>query len=211
MRLFTPADAPIPPAASRPEPAAPDAPSGDTPDGAVLGAVVLAAFRRQMGAQRRTSEIALAQLPDDAFGRPLGALDPPGVQVKHLAGSLRSRFTDFLTTDGEKDDRHRDAEFTLGRGDTRDALMDRWGNAWDTVDATLAGLTPADLDRTVTIRAEPYAVVDALARALGHASYHTGQIVALAKHAAGEAWQTVSIPRGGSEAFTRDVRARHGA
>lgn len=206
MSLFGRADDPVPPP---PVPA--DAAPRPDPDGAVLGAVVLAAFRRQMGAQRRTAEVALAQLPDGAFDRPLGALDPPGVQVKHLAGSLRSRFTDFLTTDGEKDDRDRDAEFTLARGDTREALMDGWNNAWDTVDATLASLTPGDLDRTVTIRGEPFAVVDALARALGHASYHTGQIVALAKHAAGDAWQTVSIPRGGSVAYTRDVRARHGA
>ncbi len=176
--------------------------------GDVLGAAVLAGLRRRFADQRRLAELALAQTSDEAYFATIGALDPLAVQVKHVAGSLRSRFTDFLTTDGEKPDRDRDREFAVGRGDSRESLTASWDAAWDALDAALDGLTPTDLGRTVTIRAEPHTVLDALQRALTHVSYHTGQIVLLAKHFAGDAWRTLSVGRGESEAFNAQMRSR---
>lgn len=174
-----------------------------------LGAGTIASLRRRFADQRRLAEVALAQVPDDAYFAALGPLDPLAVQVKHTAGSLRSRFTDFLTTDGEKADRHRDREFVLDKGDTREALTAQWDSGWASLDDALARLTPSDLERTVTVRDERLGVVDALHRALAHAAYHTGQIVALSKHAVGDAWQTLSIPRGESDLYTAEMRRRH--
>lgn len=175
----------------------------------ILGAAVLAGLRHRLADQRRLAELALAQTSDEAYFEPLGPLDPLAIQVKHVAGSLRSRFTDFLTTDGEKPDRDRDREFVLGRDDSREALTAAWDAAWDTTDAAVAALTPTDLGRTITIRAEPHTVLDALLRALSHTSYHAGQIVLLAKHFAGDDWRTLSVPRGGSAAFNAQMRERH--
>lgn len=176
--------------------------------GDVLGAAVLAGLRRRFDDQRRLAELALAQTSDEAYFGTVGALDPLAVQVKHVSGSLRSRFTDFLTSDGEKKDRDRDREFAIGRGDSREALTAAWDAAWDTTDAAIGALTPTDLGRTVTIRAEPHTVLDALYRALTHVSYHTGQIVLLAKHFAGDGWRTLSVPRGESEAYNAQMRSR---
>lgn len=203
-----PAPAGFPPADVSRTDAVPMAPAGPLP-GDVLGAAVLAGFRRRFADQRRLAELALAQVADEDYAEPLGPLDPLAVQVKHVAGSLRSRFTDFLTTDGEKDDRDRDREFALGRGDTREALTAQWDAAWDLTDASLAGLVAEDLGRTVTIRSEAHTVLDALQRALAHVAYHTGQIVALAKYFAGDGWQTLSIPRGGSALYNAEMRDRH--
>ena len=170
----------------------------------------LPALRARFVQQRQAAEAALAQADDAAFVAPLGpgenSLD---VLVRHVGGSLRSRFTDFLTTDGEKPDRHRDAEFEPGP--TRAEAEAAWAAGWAALDAALAALTPATLDRTVTVRGEPHTVYDALLRALTHVSGHVGQIVLLAKHHAGDRWRTLSVPRGGSDAYTAAVRARHGA
>ncbi len=174
-----------------------------------LGAGVVASLRRRFADQRRLAEVALAQVPDDAYFEAVGPLDPLAVQVKHMTGTLRSRFTDFLTTDGETPDRHRDREFVLDKADSREALTAQWDDGWAALDATLASLTPSDLESTVTVRDEPLGVVDALHRALAHAAYHTGQIVALSKHAVGDAWQTLSVPRGESELYTAEMRRRH--
>lgn len=174
-----------------------------------LGAGVISGLRRRFSDQRRLAEVALAQASDDAFFERIGPLDPLAVQVKHVGGNLRSRFTDFLTDDGEKAGRERDEEFEVRRGDTREALMERWQEGWAALEATLASLVPDDLDRQVHIRGEGLSVIDALLRSLAHMSYHTGQIVALSKHAAGDAWQTLSVPRGGSAQYTADARARH--
>ena len=174
----------------------------------VVGAAVIAGLRARFADQRRLAELALAQTSDAAFFAPLGGVDPMAVQVKHVSGSLRSRFTDFLTTDGEKPDRDRDREFVVGRGDTREALTAAWDDAWDNADASLGALTPTDLGRTVTIRAEPHTVLEALLRALAHVAYHAGQIVLLAKHHAGGDWRTLSVPRGESEAFNARMRGR---
>jgi hypothetical protein len=146
--------------------------------------------------QKELSERAVAQVGDDAFFAVLGPEDNSiALLVKHVGGNLRSRFTDFLTTDGEKPDRQRDREFELYDGDTRSALMAGWEEGWSRLFATLQSLSPEDLDRTVTIRGEAHSVIDALHRALAHLSYHAGQIVLLAKVRAGAEWQTLSIPR----------------
>jgi len=151
---------------------------------------------------RRQAEDALAQVDDAAFFR---VLDPESnslaLIVKHVAGNQRSRWTDFLTSDGEKPDRHRDTEFEQTDDDGRDALMARWNAGWDLLAATLAALGPDDLTRPVTIRGEPHTVLQAIDRQLVHYAQHVGQIVFLAKHLAGPAWKTLSIPRGRSRSF----------
>jgi hypothetical protein len=119
--------------------------------------------------------------------------------VKHLAGNLRSRFSDFLTTDGEKPDRDRDAEFEMPERPTRDDIVASWEAAWAIALTSLESLTPDDLEQTVTIRGEPFLVLEALNRLAGHTAYHVGQIVLLAKHFAGPRWTTLSIPKGQSK------------
>jgi hypothetical protein len=120
--------------------------------------------------------------------------------VKHIGGNLRSRWTDFLTTDGEKPDRNRDGEFELAAGQTRAHVMAWWHGGWDALFGTLEALTPDDLLKRVTIRGEPHTVLQAINRSLAHAAYHVGQIVFLAKHLRSADWKTLSIPRkrGGS-------------
>jgi hypothetical protein len=163
--------------------------------------------RERFASLRRTAERAMAQIDDRAFfAAPDPATNSVAITVKHLGGNLRSRFTDFLTTDGEKPDRDRDAEFVVGPEDTRERLLAAWARGWAALEEALAALAPADLARTITIRGEPHTVVGALGRSLAHAAYHVGQIVLLAKHYAGPAWTTLTIPRGASAAFTEQLR-----
>ena len=145
--------------------------------------------------QKALAEGALAQVRDDELHVALGPEENSiAVVVQHVAGNQLSRWTDFLTTDGEKPDRGRDAEFEE-QGLSRAALMRRWEAGWGRLFATLEALTPADLERTVTIRGEPHTVVKALLRQVSHYAYHVGQIVQLARHLAGERWTSLSIPR----------------
>lgn len=141
------------------------------------------------------AERAIAQVKDDELTK---ALDPEGnsiaILVQHMAGNMRSRFTDFLTTDGEKPNRNRDAEFENQEVD-RDRLTRNWEDGWLHVFSALQPLTEADLSRTVTIRGEAHSVMQAINRQLAHYAQHVGQIVLLAKHFAGPDWQTLSIPR----------------
>jgi len=170
----------------------------------------LARIRHEFGALREQAERALHQVDDAAFTATLGAEDNSlAVLVKHVAGNLRSRWTDPLTTDGEKPDRHRDTEFEVTDADTRAAIMTRWADAFALVDTTLAALSDMDLDRPVTIRGQAQPLRDAALRSLAHTATHVGQIVLLAKHFAGPAWTTLSIPRGQSEAYLQAARARH--
>ena len=171
---------------------------------------VLADLADRFHAYRALAESALSQVNDAAFFALLnGEANSLALLVKHLAGNFRSRFTDFLTTDGDKPDRQRDTEFELDDADTREALMDRWADSWQRLDRTLSGLSGEDLGRTVTIRAQPHTVQQALLRALTHTAYHVGQIVLLAKHHAGADWTSLSIPRGQSEQFAAEHRRRH--
>lgn len=158
--------------------------------------------RRQFRGHKRMGEAAMAQLTDEQM---FIALDPESnsvaVLVKHLAGNMRSRFTDFLTSDGEKPDRFRDQEFEITPATTRDEIMRWWEQGWAQVFATVEALTPEDVMRTVTIRGEPHTVLQALNRAIAHYAQHTGQIVFLAKHLRSSQWKTLSIPRGKSEEY----------
>jgi hypothetical protein len=167
---------------------------------------------RQMRGNKRLAESAIAQLSDEEL---FSTLDPESnsiaILVKHLAGNMRSRFTDFLTTDGEKPDRFRDREFELTANTTRADMMKWWDEGWATVFATLGSLQPEDVMRSVTIRGEPHTVLQAMNRALAHYAAHIGQIVFLAKHLKSNQWKTLSIPRGKSEEFkTAPPRSNRG-
>ncbi|HET7214763.1 MAG TPA: DUF1572 family protein [Terriglobia bacterium] len=154
---------------------------------------------------KRLAESAMAQLPDEAFGRsPDAESNSIAIIVKHLAGNMRSRFSDFLTSDGEKPDRNRDTEFE-SPPKTRAEVMDMWESGWEYVFNALAPLSDADLGRTVLIRTEPHSVMQAINRQIGHYCYHIGQIIYLAKHFAGDEWKAVTIPRGKSAEFAARV------
>ncbi|MGA9528734.1 MAG: DUF1572 family protein [Terriglobales bacterium] len=167
-----------------------------------LAAHYLDELRRQLRGHKRMAESAMAQLEDKDF---FTAIDRESnsvaVLVKHIAGNARSRFTDLLTSDGEKPDRYRDREFELQGDSTREEVMQWWEEGWTIVFAALDSLKPEDLLRTVTIRQEPHTLVQALNRALAHYAQHIGQIVFLAKHLRSAEWKTLSIPRGKSEDY----------
>src|SRR5215207_5983158 len=151
--------------------------------------------------QKKLADGAAAQVSDEEFFRAIDAeSNSIALIMKHMAGNMRSRWTDFLTSDGEKPDRRRDSEF-VAEGEDRRAIEARWEAGWRTVFETLESLRPEDVDRTVTIRGEPHTVVEAVNRQLSHYGQHTGQIVFLAKHLKSSDWQTLSIARGKSEDF----------
>jgi hypothetical protein len=158
-------------------------------------------FRTEYRRYRVIAERALAQIPDSALNHvPAPDGNSAAMIVRHMSGNLRSRFTDFLSADGEKPSRDRDAEFLEGAYSRLevDAL---WAQGWDVLESTLAGLSDWDLARTVTIRQQPLSVHAALCRSLAHVAYHVGQLVLLARMAATGEWQWISIPKGASEAY----------
>jgi hypothetical protein len=159
---------------------------------------------------KKLGEQAMAQCPDDALFAILDAeSNSIAIIVKHMAGNMRSRWTDFLTTDGEKPDRNRDTEFEDAPR-TRAELMAMWERGWKHVFDALAPLADDDVVRKITIRTEPHSVMQAINRQIAHYSYHVGQIVFLAKHLAAKAtgtWQSLSVPRGHSRQFADDVAA----
>ena len=128
------------------------------------------------------------------------------VIVKHMTGNMRSRWTDFLTTDGEKPDRNRDGEF-VDPPETRAALMKAWEDGWACLFGAIEPLTDGDLGRTITIRGEAHSVMQAINRQVAHYPHHVGQIVLLAKHFCGGEWQSLSVPRNKSAEFNRKVAA----
>jgi uncharacterized damage-inducible protein DinB len=156
---------------------------------------------------KRLAERAMAQVPAEQL---CTVIDPESnsiaITVKHMAGNMRSRWTGFLTTDGEKPSRHRDTEFE-DPPVTREAVMALWEEGWACLFAALEPLTEADLARTVTIRGEPHSVMQAINRQVAHYSYHCGQIVLLAKHLNHEGWQALTVPRGKSQEFNKRVEA----
>ena len=165
-----------------------------------LGSEYLRAALFEFERLKRQGAKAIGQVADDAALE--HRLDPEsnsiGILVRHLAGNMRSRWTDFLTTDGEKPDRNRDSEFDLEVAMSRADLLARWEAGWACVFAALRPLIAADLGRTVRIRGEEMTALDAINRQVAHYAAHVGQIVFLAKHLAGAAWQSQSIPRGQS-------------
>lgn len=156
---------------------------------------------------RSLAERATAQVDDQAFHAVPGQDENSiAVLMQHVGGNLRSRWTDFRTTDGEKPDRNRDGEFDGGA--SRQAVMATWQAGWSALEAAIGSLEPEDLEREITIRAQPVTVTRALLRSLAHTAGHVYQIVQLARHWRGNAWQTLSIPRGHSAEFTRHLAAR---
>jgi hypothetical protein len=150
----------------------------------------------QLRKLKAQAEKAIAQVSDEQL---FATVDPESNSIalimKHMAGNMRSRWTDFLTTDGEKPDRNRDAEFEPDAGETRSALMARWEDGWERFSTAIASLQPDDLAKLVRIRGEPQTVLQAIGRQMTHYASHVGQIVLLAKHCAGPHWKTLSIPR----------------
>jgi Protein of unknown function (DUF1572) len=158
--------------------------------------------RRQFRGHKRMAEAAMAQLRHEDF---FVTIDPESnsiaILVKHLAGNMRSRFTDFLTSDGEKPDRFRDREFELIAATSRAEIMRWWEEGWQCVFSAIDTLKPEDVTRTVTIRSEPHTVLQAINRQIAHYAQHIGQMVFLAKHLRSSEWKTLSIPRGKSEDY----------
>jgi hypothetical protein len=156
---------------------------------------------------KRLAEGAMAQVSDEQL---CATLDPEmnsiAVIVKHMAGNMRSRWTDFLTTDGEKPSRNRDSEFEEPPA-TRTELMALWEDGWRCLFTALEGLTDADLVRTITIRGEAHSVMQAINRQVAHYPYHCGQIIFLAKHLQSSNWKSLSVPRKQSAEFNRRVEA----
>ncbi len=156
---------------------------------------------------KKLAEAAMAQVADEQLNV---TLDPEmnsiAQIVKHMAGNMRSRWTDFLSSDGEKPNRNRDSEF-VDAPPTRAEVMALWEEGWQRVFGALEPLTDTDLTRTVQIRSEPHSVMQAVNRQVAHYAMHCGQIVLLAKHLAGDHWHSLSVPRNRSEEFNRAVRA----
>ncbi|MEI7026398.1 DUF1572 family protein [Paenibacillus sp. y28] len=155
---------------------------------------------------KKLADKAMAQLAEEQFRLALDeASNSLEVLIQHMHGNMLSRWTDFLTTDGEKADRDRDGEFEAGHLG-REELLRRWEQGWNTLFCTLEGLQPSDVLRTVTIRGEAHTVIQAVQRQVSHYGYHVGQIVFLCKHLSGASWQTLSIARGQSKAFKPPAR-----
>jgi hypothetical protein len=161
-----------------------------------LGGHYLEDVISQVEKQKHLADRAIAQVTDEELFQTIDEeSNSIAVVMRHVAGNLRSRFTDFLTTDGEKPDRHRDGEFEMPLGMTRETLVADWDSGFTRLLAALRELRPEDLLRDVFIRGERHSVVQALDRAITHLAYHVGQIVFLAKHLRSSTWRTLSIPK----------------
>ncbi|MGH7515882.1 MAG: DUF1572 family protein [Gemmatimonadales bacterium] len=161
-----------------------------------VGAAYLREALRVFRQYKDLGDKAMAQLEPAGLFRTLDdESNSIAVIVKHLGGNMRSRWTDFLTSDGEKPDRNRDAEFELTASTTDADVRRWWEEGWRYVFAAMEPLRPDDLLRTVTIRGQPHTVIEAIDRQVAHYAYHVGQIVVLARHLTGERWQTLSIPK----------------
>lgn len=182
-----------------------------SPPSDAVGAALLATFRQNFQQYKALSDRALAQLSDaEWLYRPAASSNSAAVIVQHMAGNLRSRFTDFLTTDGEKPTRQREKEFDEPPGvEAIPPLRQEWEGAWRVLFDLLEGLQPADLLRTVTIRGEAHTVLAAVQRQVAHYAYHAGQLVQLAKIMRGEDFQSLSIPRGQSEHFNQKMAEKN--
>jgi len=166
---------------------------------------VIRDFLAELAKYRKAGDGALAQVPDAALNSvPAAEANSIAMIVRHISGNLKSRFTDFLTTDGEKPWRARDDEF-VERPYTRAEIDEMWTSGWRVVETEVGALSDADLSRTVTIRGEAMTVHTALVRATAHMSYHVGQIVLLARQFGDKEWQSLSIPRGKSDEFNKKI------
>jgi hypothetical protein len=172
---------------------------------------MLSEIRAEFRRYRKMAEDTLADLDDKSFfHKPGTAVNPIALIVKHVGGNLRSRWTDFLTTDGEKPDRQRDTEFEILAGDSRDSIMQRWQTGWSVLETTLGSLSNLDLDRTITIRGEVMSAREASLRSVTHTAYHVGQILYLARLLQPDRkWLT--IPPGQSSKFSQPYLERTSA
>lgn len=167
------------------------------------GRQFIEAFEQEFARTKSMSEASIAQVSDEELHRRINP-QQNGISVvmQHVAGNLLSRFTDFLTTDGEKPDRDRESEF-VERQWTRTHLLEFWERGWTCLFAALAPLNDADLGKTVFIRNEPHSILKALVRSSSHCAWHASQIALIAKHFKGSNWQYLTIPPGGSDAFNQ--------
>ena len=169
---------------------------------------ILEAVRDEFQKVKKLADKSVEQLDDEQLWR---KIDPEAnsiaIIMRHMAGNMRSRWTDFRTTDGEKPDRHRDQEFQDIPVD-RAALLNEWEDGWRRLFAALAPLADTDLQDTVYIRMEPHSIFQAISRQLAHYAGHAYQILVLAKHYKGDGWKTLSIPKGQSEEFNRRMLAK---
>ena len=160
---------------------------------------------------KKMAERAMEQVGDEEFFALINAeANSIAVIVKHIAGNLHSRWSDFLTSDGEKDFRNRDTEFEL-IGDSRESLMQLWESGWQTLFDAIEPLTAEDFSTTVAIRGEPHTVIEAINRQLTHYAYHVGQIVLLAKHFKSADWKTLSVPKNKSAEFNQFLADKQAA
>ena len=158
---------------------------------------------------KKLAERALAQISDEDFFKTLDEeSNSIAVNIKHMAGNMLSRWTDFLTTDGEKPERNRDIEFVLLPDETKDAMTAYWEKGWKCVFEAIEPLQPDDLLRTIRIRGQEHTVMQAINRQLAHYAYHVGQIVYLAKHLRSTEWQSLSVPRNKSAEFTAHLERK---
>ena len=168
-----------------------------------IAAAYLEEAGRSLRGYKRLAEGAFAQLQDaDFFYAPGPESNSIAVIVKHMAGNMRSRWTDFLTSDGEKPDRNRDHEFELNAAATREQVMRWWEDGWKLVFDAIAALKPEDLGRTVYIRREAHTVLQAINRQVAHYAHHVGQILYVAKHIRKSEWKSLSFPKGKSAEYT---------
>jgi hypothetical protein len=180
-----------------------------TSDHDALAEAFLEDTRRSFESVKKQVERAAAQVDDEHFFKPLERDENSiALLMKHMSGNLESRFTDFLTTDGEKPTRNRDGEFEREAADTRAKIEANWDRGWSALWSALDSVGAGDLLTTVLIRGEPHTVVQALLRQVSHQSLHAGQVIMLAKHWAGDKWETLSIPRGQSKEFEAKMRER---
>jgi Protein of unknown function (DUF1572) len=174
----------------------------------MIDAAYLRSVVKDFRLYKSLGERAMAQVRSDVdFEVRLGPESTSiAIIVQHISGNFRSRYRDFLTTDGEKPDRDRDGEFERRRPMTRDSVLQLWEEGWSVALTALDALTPLDLGRTITIRGESFLVVEALNRSVTHTAYHVGQIVHLARHFAAGGWTSLTIPKGKSADFNKGLR-----
>jgi uncharacterized damage-inducible protein DinB len=169
---------------------------------------VVSSIESEYRRYQRLGEESIRQLDAEALvRRPPGDGNSVAAIVWHIAGNLRSRFTDFLTTDGEKPWRDRESEFAA-RAVSAAEVRAKWEDGWEVLFRTLGTLSDADLARTVIIRGQSLSVLEALHRSMAHASYHVGQIVFLARSLRGDRWEWLSIPPGKSDEYNRNPREK---
>lgn len=159
---------------------------------------------------KKLGDRSFSQIKDeDFFWSPDEESNSIAIIVRHLSGNMISRWTDLLTTDGEKSNRNRDEEFERIFYTDKDDIISRWESGWSCVFEALESLKEDDLMKEITIRSEPHTVIEAINRQLTHYSYHTGQIVFIAKHLESENWKSLSIPKGGSEEFNKKLNNKN--